>query len=242
MKHNGYVIIEGNIGVGKSTFARYITNALRDLGCTSTLLLEPADDNPYLPLYYEDAAKHAYEMQSYLLAKRYAMTQFAQWGAMADMGWFIMDRSYFGDLYFAKVQKKDGFFNDLNFKTYKSNHACMQTNIKMPTAAIFLDARPETCKRRADGRGRDCEKGLPLEYLQSLDVEICKLKAFLSKMTEVLTLPWNADQDDACLKRCAAMVAELLTQDDDVENDFYSPWDVCAPEVFAVDEQVGTDG
>lgn len=232
MKKNGYVIIEGNIGAGKTTFSKYLTNALKGIGCEATLLLEPVESNPFLPLYYKDSQRYAYTMQEHLLSRRYAMTQFAQWGALSEQGWFIMDRSYFGDLYFAMVQMKDGFFTFEEFMSYIFSHRVMQTNIHFPTAAIFLNASPETCKRRADARSRDCEKEMPLSYLESLDYEIGKLEAFMSRMTRVIDLPWDVDQNEDMLKRCADDVALSLTQDGDSFKDFYTPWGALSTGLF----------
>ena len=232
MRSSGYIIIEGNIGAGKTTFSKCLTYAIRATGCKATLLLEPVESNPFLPLYYQDPKRYAYTMQEHLLSKRYAMTQFAQWGALSDQGWFVMDRSYFGDLYFAMVQMKDGFFTFDEFRSYISSHRCMQANIHFPTAAIFLDASPVACKRRADARARDCESGLSMQYLESLDVEIARLKAFMSRMTDVIALPWENDQNEAQLKDAAQSVAEKLTKDGDGFDDFYSPWGACQAGLF----------
>ena len=234
MRKNGYVIIEGNIGAGKTTFAKHLTQALKDTGCNATLLLEPVESNPFLPLYYKDPHRYAYTMQEHLLSKRYAMTQYAQWGAISEQGWFVMDRSYFGDLYFAMVQMKDGFFSTDEFQSYISNHRCMQTNIHFPTAAIFLAASPYTCQQRAKERDRDCEKELSLQYLESLDEEIDRLKSFMSNMTKVITLPWDDNQDDSSLNRCAKIVANSLVNEDKTNVDFYSPWGACQSNLFEV--------
>lgn len=234
MKRNGYVIIEGNIGAGKTTFAKHLTWALKDIGCDATLLLEPVETNPFLPLYYADSKRYAYTMQEHLLSKRYAMTQFAQWGAQSEQGWFVMDRSYFGDLYFAMVQMKDGFFTPEEFSSYISSHRCMQTNIHFPTAAIFLDSTPQTCKRRAVQRDRNCEKGLSMEYLESLDSEIERLKQFLTKMTNVIELPWDKDQSGDELIEKANEVAKILTEDTGTFENFYSPWGACQADLFEV--------
>ena len=237
MKKNGYVIIEGNIGAGKSTFAEAIASALQDHGQTATKLMEPDEEsNPFLPLYYSDPKRWAFTMQAFLLGKRFEMTQYAQHGALSGRGWFVMDRSYFGDLYFAVVQKHDRFFTSDEFNAYVNLHHAMQANIHYPTAAIFLNCSPEICKKRIDKRmsekaGRVCESSISMDYLESLQREIDKMNDFLSRQTKVISLDWNGDKDESGLKKAADQVVEIL-MNDERSNSIYSPWGACAASLF----------
>lgn len=239
MRESGYIIIEGNIGAGKSTFAQALVKAIRDLGCQAKYLAEPDEsNNPFLSLYYADPKRWAYTMQTHLLSKRYEMTQLAQHGALSGNGWFIMDRSYFGDLYFAKVQMKDGYFLPAEFDSYVSLHKAMQANIHFPTAAIFLDCLPDVCKQRIDKRmtekaGRACESSIGIDYLQSLQVEIEKLEAFMVTQTRVIRKDWNTHQTDGDIEIAAHETAHQLIQSDNKTSDFYSPWGACASELLS---------
>ena len=60
------VIVEGNIGVGKSTLARKMA---KELGCT--LFMEPTVENPYLEKFYADPHKYALKLQLWILQQRY---------------------------------------------------------------------------------------------------------------------------------------------------------------------------
>ena len=235
MKTSGYIIVEGNIGAGKSTFAQALANAFQALGHNAEYLAEPADGtNPFLPLYYEDPKRWAFTMQAHLLSKRYEMTQYAQHGALMGRGWFIMDRSYFGDLYFANVQMKDGYFTPDEYASYVSLHKAMQANIHYPTAAIFLDCAPKTCKRRIEKRmseraGRACECAIDLGYLKSLDDEIVKLSRFMSTQTSTNWLAWDREREPDEIAEVAREAAEVITTTDPCD---YSPWGDCAKELF----------
>ena len=237
MRTNGYVIIEGNIGAGKSTFAQALSKAIALYGCAAHYMPEPDEtNNPFLPLYYADPKRWAFTMQAHLLSQRYEMTQFAQHGALAGKGWFIMDRSYFGDLYFANVQMKDGFFTPDEYRSYVSLHKAMQANIHFPTAAIFLACEPKTCltrinKRMTEKAGRACESSIQIGYLQSLQAEIVKMRNFLSTQTEVHILPWDEKQSDTEIFKKACEIAETLIKDFKQLN-FYSPWGACANALF----------
>jgi deoxyadenosine/deoxycytidine kinase len=80
---NGYIIIEGNIGVGKSTFSRILADAFIKREKRAEYLLEPDDKtNPFLAAYYADPKGTAYKMQMHLLHRRFRDTRYAQ--AAAD--------------------------------------------------------------------------------------------------------------------------------------------------------------
>lgn len=224
---SGYIIVEGNIGAGKSTFAQALAKAFQALGHNAEYLAEPADGtNPFLPLYYEDPKRWAFTMQAHLLSKRYEMTQYAQHGALMGKGWFIMDRSYFGDLYFANVQMKDGYFTPDEYASYVSLHKAMQANIHFPTAAIFLDCKPEVCKQRIEKRmseseGRKCESAIDLGYLKSLDEEIASLSRFMSTQTRTHELAWDREREPDEIAKVAIEAAEIIIT---IDETIYSPW------------------
>lgn len=229
MLENGYVIIEGNIGVGKSTFAGHLAAAIRSRGLKAQALYEPDEsNNPFLPLYYADPQAHAYEMQMHLLHKRYAVTQYAQWGAMSGQGWFILDRSFYGDLCFAAVQMKDGFFTDAQAESYRDAHRNMQLHLGMPTAAIFLHADAEQCKARISKRmsekeGRQCESGIELDYLESLQAEIDRLEEYMSGRTRVFSSPWASCTEGDLMMKAQDFATRLLDGVSCVPS-YFCPW------------------
>ena len=224
MKRSGYVIIEGNIGVGKSTFAQALANAIKAQGCAAEYLPEPDDKtNPFLDKYYEDPARHAYSMQMHLLNARFASTRYAQAGALVDRGWFILDRSYYGDICFANVQSKAAYFTPWECESYLKAHRNMREFIEPPTAAIFLCAPPEICKQRIDKRARPCETGkkpISVAYLVALDEEIGKLERVLDARCRVMHMPWHLELTNEQIESQARAVADALLLHDDGDWDF----------------------
>ncbi len=110
---NGVIILEGNIGAGKTTLAHKISAAIKLLGLKSQTHEEPASGtNPFLDDYYKDPKATAFKMQMFMLAKRFRTTMNAQCNAADGGGWHVLDRSYYGDICFANVQRKLGFFDE----------------------------------------------------------------------------------------------------------------------------------
>lgn len=240
---SGYIILEGNIGAGKTTLAKAITKAFKDAGFPAQYLPEPDEsNNTFLKLYYEDPKRYALTMQEHLLHKRYAATQYAQWGALSERGWFIMDRSYFGDLCFAKVQQKNGFFAPNEFDSYVAAHKNMQTNIQFPSLAIFLHCSPEVCQARISKRisekvGRACESGISKEYLIDLQTEIDKLEAFMRNQCRTRRINWDDNKTQEDIEQMARLIANEAVNRPKTEHDFYNPWGACSQNLFDFKEQ-----
>ncbi|HEY4707955.1 MAG TPA: deoxynucleoside kinase, partial [Thermodesulfobacteriota bacterium] len=66
MEKSRYIAIEGPIGVGKSSLADLLA---KELG--GKTLLEAVDDNPFLPRFYGDIKKYAFQTQLFFLLSRY---------------------------------------------------------------------------------------------------------------------------------------------------------------------------
>ena len=62
------ISVEGNIGVGKTTLAKLLSN---DLGYK--LILETFENNPFLKDFYENSNKNALPLELFFLAERYEL-------------------------------------------------------------------------------------------------------------------------------------------------------------------------
>jgi len=61
-----YICIEGNIGSGKTTFCEMMQ---KEENCT--LILEEFDDNPFLPMFYENPEKFAFTVELFFMTERH---------------------------------------------------------------------------------------------------------------------------------------------------------------------------
>lgn len=194
------VIVEGLIGGGKTSLSRELGQAL---GPKTLTLFEPDEKggkNPYLADYYEDAQRWSFVFQVHMLQARYRMHLNAQWHAMEGHGHAILDRSFYGDTAFARLQVKGGLMSEREFGTYQSIYHAMTAGVLLPNVCIRVLVSPETCAQRIQKRmeaetGRTCESVIDLDYLRGLDREIEHMVGVLrSQGVTVIDVPWDDDR------------------------------------------------
>jgi thymidylate kinase len=81
----------------------------------------------------------------------------------------ILDRSVYSDWVFAEKNRLDGNISEEGFAYYEALRAQLLAELPLPHFTLYLDVSPEECYRRVHTlRKRDCESGIPLEYLSGL--------------------------------------------------------------------------
>jgi deoxyguanosine kinase len=152
-----HIVIEGPIGVGKSSLARKLAAHLG-----AELLLERPEENPFLGRFYDDMPGYAFQTQLFFLFQRLKQMQGA-----AQPGMF--SSALVGDFLFAK----DALFarltlSDDEFRLYSQMYAQVATQVREPDLVIWLQASPATLLARIRGRAIGMELGITADYLQRL--------------------------------------------------------------------------
>jgi len=201
------VIAEGIPGAGKTVFAEELGEALtrqrREVGQRAeTLFIAEADEkqgNPYLKDYYSDMSRWASTMQCQLLARRFRAHLSAQYHVMSERGDGVLDRSYFGDVAFAKVQRDLGFMSEREYETYKLLYHGMTSFVLYPNLCVFLDVSIDTSmerisRRMMDQHGRTCEQRITEDYLAAVrDATLVVIDALDRHGTKILRVYWDED-------------------------------------------------
>ena len=165
--------------------------------------MEPDEENgqnPYLASFYGDMNRWAFTMQIHLLQARFRMHQNAQWMAMSGKGPVLLDRSYFGDTAFARLQLVQGTMTPEEYETYRGIYSAMTASVLLPNVCVLLEVSPEVAAERIDRRasqraGRKCEKVIDLEYLRQLDTEIQQMVETLgSQGVQIVKVPYDQDR------------------------------------------------
>lgn len=152
-----YIVIEGPIGVGKTSLARLLAKEFN-----ARCILEKSEENPFLPYFYQDRKKYAFQTQIFFLLNR-----FQQQKEIAQLDLF--NQITLCDYLFSK----DRIFASLNLDNhelalYEQIFHLLNGQIPSPDLVIFLQARPEVLLHRVKSRNIPYEKELDLEYLKAL--------------------------------------------------------------------------
>ncbi len=152
-----YIVIEGPIGVGKTSLARLLAKEFN-----ARCILEKADDNPFLPNFYEDLEKYAFQTQIFFLLNR-----FQQQKEIAQLNLFnqftLCDYLFEKDRIFASIN-----LDNHEIALYEQIFHLLDGQIPSPDLVIFLQAKPEVLFHRIKSRNVSYEKDMDLEYLKTL--------------------------------------------------------------------------
>jgi deoxyadenosine/deoxycytidine kinase len=153
--------IEGNIGVGKSTFCKSLQKADPE----AMVCYEMVTENPYLKRFYEDQKRWAFPMQMWILKQRIAQHKEAVAYVRRTGKNAYLDRSFFGDYVFCIANHQLGNIDDEQFAEYKETLEAELDLTDPPNEIWHLRAPPEVCMQRIKKRARGAEVGIELPYL-----------------------------------------------------------------------------
>ncbi len=152
-----YVVVEGPIGVGKTSLAR----RLAAYAGAATMLEKPGD-NPFLPRFYSDPARHALPVQLFFLFQRVGEVS-----ELAQMDLFQMrtvsDYLFEKDALFARLN-----LNDDEFTLYQNIYRNLAPQAPAPDLVIYLQAPTEKLFERVRRRGIGYEQSIAEDYLERL--------------------------------------------------------------------------
>ena len=173
-----YIVIEGAIGVGKTTLARLLKEHL-----DTDLLLEVFEENPFLSKFYESRAQYAFQTQMFFLLSRYRQQQHVPQS--------LSRSSLISDYMFAK----DWLFARLNlsgdeWEVYQQIHAALAEQIAVPDLIVYLQADTNVLMGRIAQRDRPYERAMDRDYIDALRQTYDQFFADFDG-TQVLTIDTN---------------------------------------------------
>ncbi|HUF39044.1 MAG TPA: deoxynucleoside kinase [Anaerolineales bacterium] len=208
-----YVVVAGNIGVGKSTLVALLCERL-----AWQPFYEPVAENPYLSDFYEDMKTWSFHSQVFFLANRLRLHH----ELSRQVASVIQDRSVYEDAeVFARNLRLRGEMSARDYETYTALYRSLSAFLPPPDLVVYLRASPETLFDRIRRRGRDYERGIEPDYLDRLNALYEEWIASFT-LCPVLTVP--ADDVDyvahpAHLDLVSRKVQEKLTGKEEVVFD-----------------------
>jgi deoxyadenosine/deoxycytidine kinase len=157
-----FVIIAGNIGVGKSTLVGLLAQRL-----AWTPFYEPNADNPYLADFYADMRRWSFHSQVFFLAQRVAQhKQLLERGEPV-----VLDRSVYEDAeIFARNLYLRGEMSERDWQTYEGLYRTMSSLLRPPDLIVYLRASVPALMQRIARRGRNYESSVSESYIESLNL------------------------------------------------------------------------
>ncbi len=154
-----FIVIEGNIGAGKTTLATMLNQELK-----GRLILERFAENPFLPKFYENPSRWAFTLELSFLADRYKQLN------EELIQPTIFDQYIIADYYFLKslIFSKETLAQD-EFNLYKQLFEIIyNNNIPKPDLFIYLNTPIFKLLDQIKKRGRPYEQNLSYEYLKRI--------------------------------------------------------------------------
>lgn len=152
-----YVAIEGVIGVGKTTLARRLAKTL-----SASLVLEVVEENPFLARFYDDPDAFSFQTQIFFLLSRYRQQlELAQRDLFAES--VVADYIFAKDQIFATIN-----LGEEELALYRTIVPLLEARLVRPDLVVYLQATTDVLLERIKRRGRDFERDISREYLETL--------------------------------------------------------------------------
>lgn len=157
LQHN-YVVIEGNIGAGKTSLVNLLAEKYHGRS-----ILESFADNPFLPRFYKEPQRFAFSVELFFLAERYHQlnTDLLQQSLFNEQTFsdYFLSKS----LIFAQANLDTDEF-DLFFRMYK----IMMLQLPKPDLLVYLHRDVDELQYQIFKRGRDYETDISDDYLTKI--------------------------------------------------------------------------
>src|SRR5262245_60235555 len=169
-----FLAIEGPIGVGKTTLARLLHESWQ-----AELVLEQFDENPFLPLFYADRQRYAWQTQLHFLIDR-----FDQWSELQPTSTLrVSDYLFDKDRVFAELN-----LDAVSLRRYLKVFHALRSQLRQPTGVIYLDADVYLLLARIAARARFYEQQIEPTYISAL---AGAYKRFFASYDAAPVLAWD---------------------------------------------------
>lgn len=190
-----YIVIEGNIGAGKTTLVNNLAPKLN-----ARKVLEEFKENPFLEKFYQNPQRYAFQLEMAFLADRYHQLQESLQPDLFHQT-ILADYAPFKNLIFAQVNLTVEDFN-----LYKRLWDISFRHFPKPDILIYIKRDINVLLRHIGERGRPFEKNIEVTYLEKLE------KAYQQYLIQRKDLPiYVLDIEDYAIMENA--VIEIITDD-----------------------------
>ena len=151
-----FIAVEGPIRVGKTSLAEILAERL------GAIYLRDVEDNPFLEAFYKDKPGAAFSAQLYFLIERYKQLRDLDLAAPARRA-VVSDYLFEKDKIFAYLN-----LSDAELALYDQYYQMLAEQVPIPDLVIYLQAKPETLRKRIEKKNVPMEHHLSDEYLEEV--------------------------------------------------------------------------
>jgi len=178
-----YIVVEGNIGSGKTTLVQKLSAYLN-----ARAFYEEFSDNPFLPKFYSDPEKHAFPLELSFLAERYHQLKNELNSRDLFHKSIISDYYLSKSLIFAEINLPEDEFN-----LYNSLFSIIHQKLPKPSLYIYLYSDVDRLQINIKARGRAYEMEIEDSYLAQIQESYL---LFINQQTDFPVLLLNTTKID----------------------------------------------
>tara|TARA_B110000977_G_C11060625_1_gene485818 strand:- start:100 stop:735 length:636 start_codon:yes stop_codon:yes gene_type:complete len=178
-----YIVVEGNIGSGKTSFVKKLASHIN-----AAAFYEEFFENPFLPKFYAEPEKHAFPLELSFLAERYHQLKKELNTQNLFHETIISDYYLSKSLIFAEINLPED-----EFSLYKNLYSIIHTKILKPSLYIYLYSNVNRLKHNIESRGRAYELNIETTYLEKIQLGY---SAFINQQNEFPVLLINTSNID----------------------------------------------
>jgi deoxyguanosine kinase len=149
-----YIAIEGNIGAGKTTLAKFLSRAFE-----SELLLEEFSENKFLKEFYKSGDYAIHSEIQFLIDRSKQLNQFFQYKDSLIISDYYPSKS----LIFSEMN-----LNESEFSIVSNLSETLFKNLPKPQILFFIDRNIDDVMNNIHKRGRSYEKNMNINYIAKL--------------------------------------------------------------------------
>ncbi len=178
-----YIVIEGNIGAGKTTLCQMLERDFQ-----ARLVLEQFTDNPFLPSFYEDRERFAFQVELFFMAERHKQLQEMLGQTDIFHPFTVGDYFFLKTLLFAKNNLKED-----EYRLFSRIFHVLSATFAKPDILLYLHRPVDKLMQQIQKRGRDYEKDISADYL--LEIQNAYLDYFKNQ-TQIPVVILNIEDID----------------------------------------------
>ncbi len=153
-----FLIIEGNIGAGKTTLAKKLAEEMN-----AKLIQEQFADNPFLPKFYKDQERYSFPLELSFLADRYNQIKKEVFNLDLFHSLIIADYYFAKSAIFAENTLKAD-----EYRLFRQIFDIVFESMPKPDLYVYLHADTNRLLKNIGRRGREYEQEISVEYLEKI--------------------------------------------------------------------------